>query len=214
LWRFKKKFKKMKKVCISFSQFPDLKFRKKAEFIHLSLSMTDSYSNLVPSLEVVGASITNYRTALEEAVHRHKFAVSEKNRCRRELEALLKQLGLCVMTQANGDLAMLEKSGYTLYKTPEARYIGSPGHVTLSKGINSGSVVSSVKGVPGCKSYVHEIAMTPPSEETVWKTHTFSKSTYVFENLTPGKEYWVRVAVIGSRGQKAYSNVASWFAQN
>ena len=126
---------------------------------------------------------------------------------------MLRQLGLSVMAQANGDEKTLVTSGFTLTKTREPRYITNPGNVVLSNGITSGTMVSTVKAVKGGKSYVHEIATTLPVDDTVWTTNTSSTSSFVFSNLTPGKQYWVRVAVIGARHQKAYSTVSTWYAQ-
>lgn len=203
----------MKKVCISFSNYTDVNFRKKGEFITTSLTDNPAYVNLVPTLEEVQAAVTRYSTALAAAINKDRVAIAEKNKSRIELDAILKQLGLSVMTQANGDDATLTSSGFTLAKNREARYIMNPGNVTLSNGITSGSMVSSVKTGTGIISYVHEIASTLPVDESSWATNTSSTSSFVFKNLTPGKQYWVRVAVIGARGQKAYSNVGTWFAQ-
>jgi hypothetical protein len=212
LWKTKKKFI-MQKVCISFSNYTDVNFAKKGEFISTSLTGNASFTKLVPTLPEVKAAVTKYSDALALAATKDRVAVAQKNKTRQELDAILKQLGLSVMTQANGDEKVLVSSGFTLTKTREARYITNPGNVTLSNGITSGAMVSSVKAVTGSKSYVHQIASTLPVDDSVWASNTSSTSSYVFTNLTPGKQYWVRVAVIGARGQVAYSNVGSWYAQ-
>ena len=36
-----------------------------------------------------------------------------------------------------------------------------------------------------------------------------SKSQYVFRGLVPGKQYWIRVAALGTRSQIAYSTIAT-----
>ena len=203
----------MKKVCISFSNYTDVNFRKKGEFISTSLTDNPAYVNLVPALEEVRAAVTRYSAALAAAVNKDRVAIAEKNKSRIALDAILKQLGLSVMSQANGDEATLAGSGFTLAKNREARHIMNPGNVTLSNGITSGSMVSSVKTGAGIISFVHEIASAPPIDDSSWATNTSSTSSFVFKNLTPGKQYWVRVAVIGARGQKAYSNVGTWFVQ-
>ena len=203
----------MKKVSISFSALSDVNFRKKAELILRSLQDNTAYTGLTPSLEVVEAALLAYSVALLAALNKDRLAVAEKNKCRKDLEVLLRQLGLCVMMQANGDIPTLVSSGFTLNKTPEVNYITNPGNVTLSNGITSGAMVSMVKAVSGSRCYVHEISPDQPAEGTVWAANTSSTSSFTFTNLLPGKQYWIRVAVIGARGQKAYSNVASRFAQ-
>jgi hypothetical protein len=209
----KHKNKTMKKVCISFSNYTDVNFRKKAEFISTSLTGNASFTKLVPTLPEVKTAATKYSDALALAATKDRVAVAQKNKTRLELDAILKQLGLSVMTQANGDEKVLVSSGFTLTKTREARYITNPGNVTLSNGITSGTMVSAVKAIAGSKSYVHQIAGTPPADDTMWTSNTSSTCSYVFNNLVPGKQYWVRVAVIGARGQMAYSSVGSWYAQ-
>jgi hypothetical protein len=74
-------------------------------------------------------------------------------------------------------------------------------------------MISAVAAVPGAKSYVHQIATEYLNEQTAWISNTSSTSKFLFTNLIPGKQYWVRVAVIGSRNQVVYTSVATWFAQ-
>jgi hypothetical protein len=62
-------------------------------------------------------------------------------------------------------------------------------------------------------SYLHEIADTLPTDSTVWTKFPSGNSQFTFTSLTPGKQYWVRVAAIGFRNQVAYSTVATQFAQ-
>jgi hypothetical protein len=203
----------MKKVSISFDKFGDVNFQQKSQFIYGSLNGNPWYVNLVPALPEVKMAIDKYATDLAAAATRERNAVALKNQSRTVLEGLLKQLGLSVMTEANGDEAALVSSGFTLNKDREPSYITNPGNVTLSNGITSGQMISSIKVVAGGKSYVHEIASELPVDESMWVSHTSSASKFVFNNLVPGKQYWVRVAVIGSREQKAYSTVGTMFAQ-
>ena len=203
----------MKKVSICFSRLTDVNFKKKGEDISAALTNNPAYTNLVPALPELDASNAKFSAAMAAAATFDRVAVAEKNKCREELNAILLQLGLSVMTQANGDEATLVSSGFTLVKTREPRHIVNPGNVTLSNGVTGGTMISNVKAVAGGMSYVHEITSTLPAATTSWVSNTTSKSAYVFNNLTPGKQYWVRVAVIGARGQLAYSNVASKFAQ-
>jgi hypothetical protein len=203
----------MKTIRISFKQFSDPGFRKKAENIYDSLKENPVYAALAALIATVKVALDKYSADLAAAVTNDRDAVAQKNKSRAELADLLRQLGLAVMAEAKGDHADLVSSGFTLAKDRETRYITNPGNVTLSQGISTGMLVSSVKPVTGAKSYVHQIATELPTDDSMWTSITSSSSKYVFEKLTPGKQYWVRVAVIGSRNQIAYSNVATWFAQ-
>lgn len=203
----------MKQIRLSFRSFTDVNLKKKSEFIYDSLINNPLYLTLGTLLPLLKVALDKYSADLAAAATNDRNAVAQKNKSRGDLEAILKQLGLAVMAEANGDEAMLTTSGFTLTKTREVRYITNPGNVTLSQGISSGQMVSAVKAMNAAKSYVHQISSTLPGDDTVWTGITSSSCKVVFESLIPGKQYWVRVAVVGSRKQIAYSNVGSWFAQ-
>lgn len=203
----------MEKVNLYFKNFTDANFQKKGTNIYDSLNGNALFSTLVPPLPDVKIALDKYIADLAAAATSDRNAVALKNKSRGELNAVLKQLALSVMTEANGDEAMLITSGFTLMKQRAPRYITNPGNVTLSNGITSGQIVSMIKAIPGGMSYLHEIAIEFPVDDSMWISNASSTSKFVFTNLVPGKQYWVRVAVIGSRKQKAYSKVATWFAQ-
>lgn len=210
-----KKFKpkKMKKIRISFSRFTDVNFRKNGEHVYDSLVNNTAFVTLATLLVVVKTALDKYTADLAAAATNDKNAVAQKNQSRFELTALLQQLGLAVMAEANGNEAMLISSGFTLVKTREVRYIANPGNVTVSQGITSGQMISMVKGQKAATGYVHQMTTELPDDNTAWISKNSSSSKFAWEGLVPGKQYWVRVAVIGSRKQIAYSTVAVWFAQ-
>ena len=203
----------MKKVSLYFNNFTDVNFQKKGNSIYDSLIGNNLFSNLAPPLPTVKLALDKYIADLAAASTYDRVAVARKNKSRGELDAVLKQLGLSVMTEANGDEAALSSTGFTLVKQRENRYITNPGNVTLSNGITSGQMVSMIKAVSGGKSYIHQITSELPVDDSMWVSNNSSTSKFLFTNLIPGKQYWVRVAVIGSRNQIAYSSVGSWFAQ-
>lgn len=203
----------MKSVSISFDKFSDVNFQKKSQFIYDSMSGNLVYASLAAMVTAIKPVLDTYIENLKAAGTKDKNAVAKKNQSRQQLTALLKQLGLSVMSVADGDEAALVSSGFTLTKKPEPRYISRPGNVTLLPRLSSGEMLSMIAAVWGANSYVHQIATEYPTETTVWTSNTSTSSKFVFTNLIPGKQYWVRVAVVGSRNQIAYSTVATWFAQ-
>lgn len=212
-WPKNLKPKKMKKIRISFSRFTDVNFRKNGEHVYDSLINNTAFVTLATLLVVVKTALDKYTADLAAAATNDKNAVAQKNQSRFELTALLQQLGLAVMAEANGNEAMLISSGFTLVKTREVRYIANPGNVTVSQGITSGQMISMVKGQKAATSYVHQLTTELPDDNTAWISKNTSSSKFAWDGLVPGKQYWVRVAVIGSRKQIAYSTVAVWFAQ-
>jgi hypothetical protein len=112
--------------------------KKKSEFIYDSLINNPLYLTLGTLLPLLKVALDKYSADLAAAATNDRNAVAQKNKSRGELEAILKQLGLAVMAEANGDDAMLTTSGFTLTKTREVRYITNPGNVTLSQTGNLG----------------------------------------------------------------------------
>ena len=71
----------MKKICICFSTFTDVNFKKKGENILAALDGNAGYINLVPTLPELDASITKFGVALAAAATFDRVAVAEKNKC-------------------------------------------------------------------------------------------------------------------------------------
>jgi hypothetical protein len=204
---------KIKKVQISFAKYTDANLQTKAENILLSLQGNPAFPVTVPTVADLQTSVTAYSSALYAATNRSRDNVAVKNQCRVALEAMLVQLGLSVMNIANGDVTMLTSSGFTLSKTGSPVYISNPGNVTLSNGISSGQLVTSVNAVAGASSYLHEITADPIADSSTWQSTPSTKSKHVFTNLEAGKKYWVRAAAIGTGSQIAYGPASAQFVQ-
>jgi hypothetical protein len=203
----------VQKISLSFSKYGDPGFQTKAGFILTSMTDNPNFLTPVPTLETVAEAIGKFSEDLIAAAGRGRSNVAEKNKSRQELTALLVQLGMYVMLTANGDAAVLISSGYSLNKMPEPRYISNPGNVTLSNGVSAGELVDSVKKDKNVIIYSHEITDQLPNDTTVWTRVQSTRCKYVFTGLIPGKQYWVRVAAMGSGEQIAYSTIATKFVQ-
>jgi len=203
----------MKKVNISFSKFSDANFQKKGKLIYDSMNANQIYASLAADVAAMKLALDDYSEKLAAAGSNERTAVAMKNQSRQALTLILKQLGLNVIVVAKGDTAALVSSGYTLSKKPEPRYIYNPGNAIVSNGVSSGELISTVIAIAGAKSYVHQITTELAGENTVWISNTSSASKFTFTNLIPGKQYWIRVGVVGARNQVAYSSIATWFAQ-
>ena len=200
----------MKRPIMTFRS-SDENFRGSADLIVNCMSKaTAIYPNPVPTIAEVQASLTQYTQDLSEAATLDRIKVGAKNESRKKLEKLLVQLGIYVMWTADGDEQKMKESGFELSKTPSPSHIVNPGRVILKNGISSGQLISKVNSSRTVKVYSHQITEDPDGE---WTSFPSSKSTHLFTGLTPGKQYFIRVLVMGSNGQIAYSPVSSIFAQ-
>lgn len=183
----------------------------KATYIVESMTGNPSFPDPVPTLAEVQAAVDVYNTKLLAAAGLGRVNVAEKNEARVTLEQMLYKLGLWVLFMANGVDAILVSSGFTLTKDKQPRNLEKPGDVTLAYDITSGTLISSIPKGNGT-GFIHEISDVAPAGNTVWKSFPASTSHFTFSQLTPGQQYWVRIAMVGSRKQIAYSNVATQFA--
>jgi hypothetical protein len=204
---------KLQRVQTNFGKLGDGALELKADNIVQSMTGNPDFPTTSPTIADVALAATKFSNDRVAAVTLDRDKVAEKNNSRRILIGLLVQLAMDVMNLANGDETKLIQSGFTLSKDPEPAYITNPGNVLLKNTITSGELEAKVKSMPAAKCYVHQITDQPPTEDTVWTSTTSSRSSFIFRNLSRGKQYWVRVAVIGSGDQVAYSNIADQFAQ-
>ncbi|MBD0285810.1 MAG: hypothetical protein ICV79_10355, partial [Flavisolibacter sp.] len=80
-------------------------------------------------------------------------------------------------------------------------------------GPNRGELKAAVNRVIGAKTYLFNYAQEPISDTTVWNMQPETKRKTVLRNLESGKRYWVKVGVVGVRGQLLYSDAVSRIVQ-
>ncbi len=200
------------KIRTGFRKYTDSDFLVKARYILDCMTGNPDFTYPMPPLDEIKAALLKYSSCLLASETSDRSLLAQKRISRRELELLLVQLGMFVMFTGKDDIAILTGSGFTLAKEPEKLIITQPGNVTLSNGITSGEMAGLIKAQKAARLYHFEITDQEPDENTAWKTNVSSRRSFVFRSLVPGKKYWIRVAVIGSCGQIAYSPVTSRYA--
>lgn len=201
------------KLKISFSRFSDAALEIKARQIQQDMTGNPAFTSPIPTLADLGIAIDAYSVALVNAADLGRINVAEKNQRRETLELLLAQLGMYVMYIANGDTFILTSSGYDLTKQREITELVNPGSVTLGNGITTGAMSAKVKAQAAINTYQFGYTPFPVTEESVWTTTMTTRSKIIFQGLQPGKEYAVRVAVVGRGEEVAYSPIATMFVQ-
>jgi len=196
----------------NFQNLSDAEFETRS--LHIIACMTDNplFTDLQARLPEIKTAQEKYSIDLASSRGLGRQPVAEKNKSRVALTSLLSSLALLVMAQTE-DKAELLTSGFILRKQPEWRQITAPGNLTLSAGINSGEIVSTVSRPKGADSFLHQISDTAGAEEKVWISTASTSNKHVFANLQPGKQYAVRIGAVGSKGQLAFSTIATIFAQ-
>jgi hypothetical protein len=196
----------------NFGKISDAEFETQGLHIYNKMKLNALFPDLQDRLLVTKENLDKYSVDLAASRGLGRQLVAEKNKSRFILTEDLKQLALLIMTQTN-DAAELLTTGFPLRKKPESSQLSSPGNVTLSTGLNSGEVNAFVNRPKGTISFLHQISDASSTEEHVWKTTGSTSNKHVFTNLQRGKLYAVRIAAIGSKGQIAYSSIATIYAQ-
>jgi hypothetical protein len=189
----------------------DAEFDSRA--LHVVNSMTDNshFPLLQDRLPAIKAAEEKFAADLAAAKTLGRQAVAVKNESRAVLEGLLNALALLIMAQTD-DVVMLVTTGFVLRKKNEPRVLNAPTSIKLSAGINSGEIASFVNKPRGAVGFLHQISEAEGSER-VWTSTATTSNKHLFTNLQPGKLYAVRSAAVGSKGQLAFSPVATIYAQ-
>ena len=203
---------RLPRLKTSFKMYTDAAFEKKAEVI--VSSVTANFKDPNPEIAVLLESIHQYSDALTAAGNGDRLLIAHKNKCRKELEALLRELAAFVTMVAKGDREILISSGFDLVKEAEPKpAVTAPTNIAVSSGNNPGEVVIKATGARHVKHYRYEYTVGPLTETSVWTGKQNSKGKSLFQGLKPATEHFFRAAALGKDDSVAYSKVVSYIVQ-
>lgn len=205
---------KTPRINTSFKMHTDSAFETKAQIIAAAMSDNEYFKNPSPEIPVLLDAINTYTDALTAAGTGDRIKIAEKNKSRKALEALLRELAAYVMLVAKGDRTILISSGFDLQKEPESKpAVTAPTTLIVKSGSNSGEVIVRAVGAKNVKHYRHEYTVGPLTENSVWIDKLNSKGKHMFEGLKPTVEHHFRTAGLGKDDEIAYSKVVSYIVQ-
>lgn len=116
---------------------------------------------------------------------------------------------------AANDYAALVSSNFDISKKPEPPPpMPNPENFSLEAGRNPGELLAKLKSVRGAKAYMFQFTTTDPSlGNAVWTTRFSTGCKCTLSGLASGQRHWVRVVVLGSYAQEAYTDVLSRITQ-
>jgi hypothetical protein len=205
---------KKSRTIISFTRLSDGGLEAKALSIIDKMTDNATFPNPVPSLADVNAALTEYSAAFSNAQNKDKVQVAIKNIKREALIDLLRSLAAYVNFTANGNKSVIVSAGFDANKgIVGALPMPDPKNFKVVSGRNSGEAVTSVSGVRGVKSYVHQYTPDPLTDTSIWQSKYVSTRTNTFTGLEPAKKLWFRVMAIGTGDQVAYTDPLSMIIQ-
>jgi hypothetical protein len=197
-----------------FANTSDADFENKATFVSVILEDKKLFEITYPGLDKLVAAVKDYSASLAPAANGGRVEVAKKNAARKAVEKLLKTAANYVSMVAADDISIILAAGFEAKKARETRpAISAPENIQVESGMNSGEMVVSVDTVKDVKTYHFDYTPDPLSDTSNWITETDTRSTHEFAGLKPGQKYWFRVAAIGVRSTRVYSNVVASFVR-
>ena len=202
----------MTKINSYFGRYPDAEFENATQNIYQKLLKEKVFTPAFAEMTAFEALMKEYSDTLALATDGGRVAIAKKNAARKALDKMLKKVAGYVAMIAGDDPTIIVMSGFEVRKERESRpRVTTPENIQVGAGENSGEVMVSVDAVADVKTYLFEHSADPLTENSSWKTGMDTRSWFLIKGLKPGQKYWFRVAAVGLRGAKVYSNEISSF---
>jgi len=202
------KFMRKQKAIIDFGKVKDNDLPEVAQLTHDKLNGNPDFPALPVLLPALKSAISDYSTALVKCKDGTKQDTAIKNAKRKILEGMLADNGNYINLIADGDLVMLEGSGYPISKVPEPiGILEQPKSFKVTDGIDPGSVSIENSIVEKSTGYIvlyYEIkaGAAPPVNDSEWQSKLFSKTTGLITGLKSGSKYMFKAAATSPEANK------------
>lgn len=199
---------------VGFSGVKDDELATKGRTVLQAMDGNPLFPNPVPDLSVLSDAYDDYVIRLAEARRRGSpRETTLKNQSKDVLKGLLKRLGAYVDGVADGDLAIIQSSGFEASATRTAGTVpGQPQDVRLTNGMLSGTLQLSFQNVANARLYEYRYAqMAPMGSEPEWSERIIasnSRITIIF-GLERVREYLVQVRAVNNYGPGDWSNTVA-----
>jgi hypothetical protein len=176
--------------------------------IYEKLSGNPDFPTPPVTLLAYKTAISDYSTALVKSKDGTKQDTAIKNAKREILVGMMNDLGNYVNLTADGNLVMLEGSGFPLTKQPEPiGILEQPKSFKVSDGIDPGSVSVEIGIVEKSTGYIilyYEVKedVPAPANDSLWQKSLFSKTTGLITGLKSGSKYMFKCAATSPEANK------------
>lgn len=207
------------KLIISFEHLSEPDFLVKAENIVTAMTGNSDYSEpwppQAPSLAELDLALNTYKKDYHASLTRDTVKIAQRISSRQNLSDLLKRLPSYLEFIAQGDIAMLSKTGYELRKnisyTPNNQILVAPSDFKVSHGTKKGTINIHTALLADAGSYEVQTTKGDPNVEANWQhaTSSITCSQILLEGLIPTQIYWIRIRGIGRNGSGAWAEPIS-----
>jgi hypothetical protein len=208
----------MIKVVNGFDKLSIAQFGQRLSAILKSMNGNPNFTTLQAAINDLLAEATNYQALALKGLGRDKDAIIARDASRQKVTNMLHNIGYSVSAIADNNIEVLASSGfsYTQPKKPTPP-MQKPGAPKLASGVNGGEIyckAGSQKGLRSVNYYItSDASALTASNPNAWQVISYNKTKYTFSDLTPGQRYYIKVGLIGVRGQEVTSEPVSYIAQ-
>jgi hypothetical protein len=208
------------KLIVSFRHFTEEEFQAKAGFILVKMTgnagFPEPWAPQVPTLLQLTEALADYRQRYIESATRDTLKIRARREARELVADMLQGIASYLELVSQGDLRMLETTGYDLRIDAARGGVGGsdlldpPVDLRLSHGRVSGTVAVRVGPLRGAKSYEVELADSEGGAPGAWRHATTSTAglRILLQGQSPGRHVWVRVRGVGSAGPGLWTEPA------
>ncbi len=207
------------KLIISFEDLSEADFLAKTELINSSMATNSNFPSPWPSPLASPSSLmalfSGYQTAFNAALTKDAAKIVLRNTARTSLSTYLKKFAPYLEVVANGDLAKLMGTGYSLRQSsvPSGGTdpLPAPTDFGVIRGDISGVLIAHARRLKGAGSFLVQTTDGDPTVEANWKNYIICINCMKIEitGQTPGKTVSVRMRAIGSNGPGVWTAAGS-----
>jgi hypothetical protein len=208
----------MIKVVNGFDRLSIAEFGQRLNNIIKCMNGNPNFTELQAAINALLAEATNFQALVLKALTRDKEAIIARDGSREKITTMLHNLGYSVTAVAQGNVEVLASSGFS-YTQPQKPTppLQKPGAPKLASGINGGEInckATRQKGMRSVNYYITaDASKLAAASSNGWDIKSYNKTKYTFSDLTPGQRYYIKVGLVGVRGQEVISEPISYIAQ-
>jgi hypothetical protein len=202
----------MKKIVITngYAKKGDSKLFTFGSQVYKGVNLNVNFPDPIPTVEEMDGILLAYMDAIKSCKNGDRLNIAIKNQKKDILVNALHKWAEYVSFKSAGDVAVAISSNFNVRKTPTPTPpLQKPLTYRLEQGMNPGELVSICSKVNYAVSYTHQYATAEMMATNTWVSITSSKTKCVLPGLQRGTEYFGRVLVLGTKGQRVYSDIAS-----
>jgi hypothetical protein len=176
----------------------------------------NKYFNITPEMVThFDVVIDDYSTKLSKAKIGTSQDVAAKNVAKEVLRDVLQEIAKLVNVQADGDVEKLQSSGFTLAKERSKKgVLPKPNNFKVKSGVNSGDLLCVVDACEDARVYNFYSALVPtPDNLTEWRLTPSTTRKKNISGFTPGKQYELKCAYLGTEETLVFSDPITIFVQ-